>query len=163
VSLCQLYGADLRMEEIRVRGRAVHREELPPLRLRVTLSLSHYVTVCHCADLRVEEIRYEAVQCIVKSYRPSVSVADQHPPLLLEEEEEEEEEEEGEEEGAVRACAQWLRAHGATLVESAGEGEGRAELVFNCKVSGAHLSIVLCCAVLCCAVLCCAVLYCTSQ
>lgn len=113
-----------------------------------------YTVWLHCSavllprwhpDLRVEEIRFEAVQCIVKSYRPSVSVAYISSLLKFSEEDREDRDEEddddeeegsGEEEGAVRACAQWLRAHGATLVESSGEGEGGAELVLDCKVSG---------------------------
>jgi hypothetical protein len=87
---------------------------------------SLFLTVDTDADLQVEKMRFEALRCMTRAYRPTLQVSyighvlgfigfssSEASPVKEQEE--------------LDECEEWLRAHGAVLVND-------AELIVDCKV-----------------------------
>ncbi|CAI9091514.1 OLC1v1026570C1 [Oldenlandia corymbosa var. corymbosa] len=77
-------------------------------------------------DLYVEKMRYTAVKCISRSYRPTVPVAYIAQVLGFSSNEKENE--------GVEECVEWLKAHGATLTK-----DSSGEMLLDAKVSMSNL------------------------
>lgn len=93
-----------------------------------SLSPNDEPTNLFAADLCVEKMRYEAVKCMSKSYRPTVPVAFVAQVLGFSSEDAD-----GKDAGGAEECAEWLRAHGATITL-----DGNGEMLLDSKVTS-HL------------------------
>lgn len=63
------------------------------------------------ADLYVEKMRYKAVTCMCRSYRPTVPVSYVSQVLGFSNEATD-----GKEAAALEECLEWLKAHGASII-----------------------------------------------
>lgn len=67
------------------------------------------------ADLYVEKMRYAAVKCMTRSYRPTLPVSYVAQVLGFQSSDEKDS-------GALEECTEWLKAHGACLAtDTSGE------------------------------------------
>lgn len=80
----------------------------------------------YCADLYVEKMRFEAVKCMARSYRPTVPVSFVARTLGFTGIPGSEGETEG-----LDECEEWLRGHGSHLQYES----GTSELVMDAKVN----------------------------
>lgn len=82
-----------------------------------------------CADLYVEKMRYKAVCCMSKSYRPTIPVSYICQVLGFASASSSNDETEGKEMGGLEECLEWLKAHGACLIT-----DNNGELQLDAKV-----------------------------
>ena len=72
---------------------------------------------CISADLYVEKMRYAAVKCMTRSYRPTLPVSYVAQILGFQSPEPSDEKDTG----GLEECTEWLKAHGCLTTDSSGE------------------------------------------
>ncbi|KAK4778301.1 hypothetical protein SAY87_018488 [Trapa incisa] len=87
-------------------------------------------------DLYVDKMRYMAVCCMSKSYRPNIPVSYISRVLGFACASSANDENEGKEKDGIEECTEWLKAHGACLVT-----DSNGELQFDAKASSSSLYI----------------------
>lgn len=92
------------------------------------------LTFVSLADLYVEKMRYAAIKCISRSYRPTVPVSYISHVLGFSNGLPTAETIDVKEADGVEECAEWLKAHGGCLVT-----ENSAEILFDAKVCYLHM------------------------
>ncbi|KAL3521005.1 hypothetical protein ACH5RR_019154 [Cinchona calisaya] len=85
-------------------------------------------------DLYVEKMRYTAVKCLTRSHRPTVPVAYISQVLGFTSTFPTTEASDGKERDGVEECAEWLKAHGASLTE-----DNSGEMLLDTKLSMSNL------------------------
>lgn len=88
--------------------------------------MDDYVFSWIYVDLYVEKMRYAAVKCMTRSYRPTLPVSYVAQLLGFQSSDEKEIETET---GVLEECTEWLKAHGACLVN-----DTSGELMLDAKV-----------------------------
>ncbi|KNA25782.1 hypothetical protein SOVF_003800 isoform A [Spinacia oleracea] len=86
-------------------------------------------------DLCVEKMRFEAVKCMSRTYRPTIPVSYVAQVLGFASAPEGEGGDEGDVDG-LEECMEWLKAHGACLIE-----DNNGEMMVDAKVSSSSLCI----------------------
>ncbi|KAK4790458.1 hypothetical protein SAY86_017762 [Trapa natans] len=87
-------------------------------------------------DLYVDKMRYKAVCCMSKSYRPNIPVSYISQVLGFSCASSAIDENEGKEKDGLEECVEWLKAHGACLVT-----DNNGEMQFDAKASSSSLYI----------------------
>lgn len=82
----------------------------------------------HLTDLCVEKMRFEAVKCMSRTYRPTIPVSYVAQVLGFASAPEGEGGDEGDVDG-LEECMEWLKAHGACLIE-----DNNGEMMVDAKV-----------------------------
>lgn len=82
-----------------------------------------------CSDHYMEKMRYKAVSCMSKSYRPAVPVSYISQVLGFASASSANNDGEGKETDGLEECVEWLKAHGACLVN-----DNNGEMQLDAKV-----------------------------
>ena len=91
------------------------------------------ISICLAADLYVEKMRYAAVRCMSRSYRPTVPVSYIAQVLGFTNASPSIETSEGKDPDGLEECVEWLKAHGAGVA-----ADNTGEMQLDTKVCSFH-------------------------